>query len=229
VRVEPDSPASGEPLAAGEYIELCVVDNGEGMAPEVLARIFDPFFSTRFAGRGLGLPAALGLVRAHKGTMAVESKPGAGTTFRIHIPLASGRDLSPPRPAAEAVQKDQRVALIAEDEEAVRRVIVKYMGKLGWKTIEAADGEDAIRSHRDNAGQIDLLLCDYLMPKVNGLEAAQEIRNRNPKVPVILMSGFTNEDTVESFRAKGFEHFLKKPFGIQELRELLMAASAPAG
>ena len=225
VRIETDSPASGEPPAPGEYLELGISDNGDGMAPDVLARIFDPFFSTRFAGRGLGLPASLGLVRAHKGTMVVESKPGVGSTIRIHIPLATGKAPAPPKSAADAGQNGQRVALIAEDEEAVRRVIVKYMGKLGWKTIEAADGEEAIRRHRENAAQIDLLLCDYLMPRVNGLEAAQQIRSRDPKVPVILMSGFTNEDTVESFRAKGFEHFLRKPFDIQELRELLKAAS----
>jgi len=114
--------------------------------------------------------------------------------------------------------------LIAEDEEMVRKVMVKCMARLGWKTLEAADGEEAVRVHGDHSGQIDLLLSDYLMPKLNGLEAARRIRTRDPKLPVILMSGFTNEATVEGFRTEGFELFLKKPFQIKELIELLKVA-----
>jgi signal transduction histidine kinase/CheY-like chemotaxis protein len=217
----------GEPLEPGEYIELCVTDNGEGMTKEVLARIFEPFFSTRFTGRGLGLPAAMGLVRAHKGAMAVESTPGCGTTVRMHLPLAAVRSVAPPKPMARAIARDSRVVLIAEDEEMVRKVMVMCMEQLGWTTLEAADGEEAIRVHEDHIGKIDLLLSDYLMPKVNGLEAARRIRSRDPELPVILMSGFTNAATVESFRAEGFEHFLKKPFQIKELVELLKVVSAP--
>jgi signal transduction histidine kinase/ActR/RegA family two-component response regulator len=224
---EPPSQAQGEALDPGEYVEMCVTDNGEGMTPQVLARIFEPFYSTRFAGRGLGLPAAMGLLRGHKGTMAVESTPGSGTTVRIHIPVAIGKAVVPPKPTAVIVPEDSRVVLIAEDEEIVRKMMVKCMGRLGWKTLEAADGEEAVRVHRDYSGHIDLLLSDYLMPGVNGLEAALRIRSRNPKLPVILMSGFTNEATVESFRAEGFEHFLKKPFELRQLREMLHTASAP--
>ncbi len=218
--------AAGAPDPAG-LVELSVTDNGEGMPPEVLARVFEPFFSTRFSGRGLGLPAAMGIVLAHKGTMAVESTPGSGTTVRLHLPVASAEAPEPPKPRAEAAPKDIRVALIAEDEEAVRRVVVKFMGRLGWKTLEAADGEEALRTHRDFSGHIDLLLCDHVMPKLNGLETARQIRRRNPRLPVILMSGFTREETEEHFRAQGFEHLLKKPFRLEELREMLQAASAP--
>jgi signal transduction histidine kinase/ActR/RegA family two-component response regulator len=222
--IAPDT-APDDPLGHGKYIELCLSDNGEGMTPEVLARIFEPFYSTRFAGRGLGLPAAMGLVRAHKGMMAVESTSGSGTTIRMHLPVTSAAALEAPRPATGIVSKDSRVVLIAEDEEVVRKVMVKCLGSLGWTTLEAADGEEAVRKHTEHAGQIDLLLSDYLMPKVNGLEAALQIRNRSPKLPVILMSGFTNEATVENFRAEGFEHFLKKPFQLRELREMLHVAS----
>jgi CheY-like chemotaxis protein len=136
--------------------------------------------------------------------------------------------LAPPKPTfAAAVTNDSRVVLVVEDEEAVRKVIVKCMSRLGWKTIEAVDGEEAVRAHRDHVGKIDLLLSDYLMPKVNGLDAARQIRSRSPKLPVILMSGFTNEATVDSFRAEGFDHFLKKPFQLQDLRDMLQVASAP--
>jgi signal transduction histidine kinase/ActR/RegA family two-component response regulator len=225
---EPASQARGQPMVPGKFIELCITDNGEGMTPEVLARIFEPFYSTRFTGRGLGLPAAMGLVRAHKGSMAAESTPGAGTTIRIDIPAAPAKALAPPKPTfAAAVTNDSRVVLVVEDEEAVRKVIVKCMSRLGWKTIEAVDGEEAVRAHRDHVGKIDLLLSDYLMPKVNGLDAARQIRSRSPKLPVILMSGFTNEATVDSFRAEGFDHFLKKPFQLQDLRDMLQVASAP--
>jgi CheY-like chemotaxis protein len=102
------------------------------------------------------------------------------------------------------------------------------MERIGWKTIEAADGEEAVRTHRDYPERIDLLLFDYLMPKMNGLEAARRIRSRNPKLPVIMMSGFTDEATVESFQAEGLEHLLRKPFQFQALRDLLRTAFAPA-
>jgi signal transduction histidine kinase/CheY-like chemotaxis protein len=227
VLIEPGNQARVEPLKPGKYIELCVTDNGEGMTPEVLARIFEPFFSTRFAGRGLGLPAAMGLVRAHNGAMAVESTPGSGTTVRMHLPVAELRSVAPREPVAKAPARNSQVVLIADDEEMVRKLMVMCMEQLGWTTLEAADGEEAIRVHKDHVGHVDLLLSDYLMPKVNGLEAARQIRSSDPELPVILMSGFTNEATVESFRAAGFEHFLKKPFQIKELIEMLKAARAP--
>ena len=227
VHLGPDVQAQGAPPDPSECVELCLTDNGEGMTPEVLARIFEPFYSTRFTGRGLGLPAAMGLVRAHKGTMAVESAPGSGTTVRMHLPVTAVQAVAPPKPIAAVVAKGTRVVLIAEDEEVVRRVMVMCMAQLGWKTLEAADGEEAVRVHREHTGQIDLLLSDYLMPKLNGLEAARQIRGRDPELPVILMSGFTNETTVENFRGEGFEHFLKKPFQIKQLIELLKASCAP--
>jgi CheY-like chemotaxis protein len=217
-------PAEG--LDPGDYVELSVTDNGEGMAPEVLARVFEPFFSTRFTGRGLGLPAAMGLARAHKGTVAIESTPGSGTVVRVFVPVWKGATKQEPEPAAaKGVRKGSRVVLVADDEDSIRIVLVKYMGRRGWKTLEAADGEEAIRTHRDHAGHIDLLLCDYFMPRVNGLEVARRIRGLDPKLPVIMMSGFTKEDAGDNFRAEGFRHFLKKPFTLQELDEVLKAVS----
>lgn len=227
VRCVPPAQPAGEPLDPGEYLELSVADNGEGMAPDALARIFEPFYSTRSTGRGLGLPAAMGLVRAHGGSMAVESAPGKGTTVRLHLPVALGKAPVPPAPAAVMAPKGPLVVLVAEDEEAVRRVVVTYVERLGWKALEAADGEEAVRIQRDYSGNVDLLIFDYLMPRVNGPEAALEIRRRSPGMPVILMSGFTNDDTVENLRAKGFEYFLKKPFELRELHRLLLAASSP--
>ena len=226
VRSEIPGTAPAEGLEPGDYVELSVTDNGEGMAPEVLERVFEPFFSTRFTGRGLGLPAAMGLARAHKGTIAVESVPNSGTVVRVFIPLWKGAVAHPPEPVATpAAKRGVRVAMIAEDEDAIRGVLVKFMGRLGWKTLEAADGEEAIRTYQDHSGRIDLLLCDYLMPRMNGLDAARKLRSMDPKLPVIMMSGFTNEDAGDKFRADGFPHFLKKPFALQELKELLKVAS----
>jgi len=220
----------GETLDPGSYVELCASDNGEGMTPEVQARIFEPFFTTRFTGRGLGLPAAMGLMRAHKGAMSVESTAGSGTTIHLHLPVAQAVEPEAPKPKAVPVAKGPRVVLVAEDEEAVRRVVVMCMRRLGWTTLEASDGEEAARVHAAYPGTIDLLLSDYIMPKVNGLDLAKEARTRHPGLPVILMSGFTNEATVEEFRAEGFEHFLRKPFQLEELSEMLDSArAAPAG
>jgi CheY-like chemotaxis protein len=227
LRLVPGAVGLGQGLPAGDYVELSVSDNGEGMTPEVLARIFEPFFSTRFAGRGLGLPAVMGLVRAHQGAVAAESSPGAGCTLRIVLPVASSHVPAAPRPAPEPLPRGPSVVLIADDEEPVQKVISKFMARLGWRTLGAADGEEAMRKFGDNAGQVDLLLIDHLMPKLNGLEAARRIRRLNPKLPVIMMSGFTNGETLERFRAEGFEHFLKKPFELKELRELLQKVGEP--
>jgi signal transduction histidine kinase len=221
------APAPDAPGGTGDYVELSITDNGGGMAPEVLARVFEPFFSTKFTGRGLGLPAAMGLVRAHRGTMTVESTPGSGTTVKVELPAAAARAPEKPRQAIEIKPTGPRVALIVEDEEAVRRVIVRYLGSLGWKTLEATDGEDAVRTHRDYPGQIDLMLCDYLMPRMNGLKAAREIRRSRPGLPVIFMSGFTKEETGENFKAEGFEYFLTKPFQLIELQKLLQITVEP--
>ena len=226
VRSESPGKAPAEGLEPGDYAELSVTDNGEGMAPDVLERVFEPFFSTRFTGRGLGLPAAMGLARAHKGTIAVESMPNSGTVVRVFIPLWRGAVAQEPPPAAAvAAKRGVRVVLIAEDEDAIRGVLAKFMGRMGWKTLEAADGDEAIRTYQDHSGQIDLLLCDYFMPRMNGLDAARRIRGLDPKLPVIMMSGFTNEDAGDKFRADGFRHFLKKPFALQELKDLLKVAT----
>jgi len=220
------APGPGESLEPGDYVELSVADNGEGMTAAVLARVFEPFFSTKFTGRGLGMPAAMGIVQSHKGTMTAESTPGSGTTIRLRLPTAPGEALAPPPPVAQrAPGRGPRVVLIAEDDPVVRAMIVKFIGLHGWKTLEAADGEEAVQTHLDHQGQINLLISDFLMPKLNGLEAAWQIRSRSPELPVILMSGFTKEETEERFRGAGFEYFLKKPFPLEELGAMVLAAT----
>ncbi len=212
---------SGETLEPGAYAEISISDNGEGMQPEVLGRVFEPFFTTRFTGRGLGLPAAIGLAKAHGRTIGIESKAGSGTTVKVFVPLAVEAAVEPAKPAAAlSMPRGLRTVLVAEDEETVRRVVVKYLGRLGWKVLEAA----AVRTYKDCSGKVDLLVSDYLMPKLNGLETAQQLRRLNPGLPVILMSGFTKEEAVERFRVEGIPHFLKKPFELDELRAMLNAA-----
>ena len=170
----------------------------------------------------------MGLARAHKGTLTVESTPGSGTVVRVIIPLwKGGVAQEPAHVVAVGAKKGFRVALVVDDEDAIRNVLVRCLSRLGWKTLEAADGEEAIRTHRDHLGQIDLLLCDYLMPRVDGLEAARRIRGLEPKLPVIMMSGFAKEDASDSFRAEGFSHFLMKPFALQDVKKLLDVALSP--
>jgi two-component system cell cycle sensor histidine kinase/response regulator CckA len=214
-----------EALSSGEYLELSVADDGEGMTPEVRARIFEPFYSTKFAGRGLGLPAVMGLLRAHRGTIAVESTPGSGTTIKVYIPVAPGAVAAADEPASIALPLKPGTVLIADDEDMVRRVVVQYLKRRGWQTLVAVDGAEAVRMHAEHPGQIDLLILDHLMPNRSGLEAAGLIRSRDPHIPVVLMSGFTNQETVEKFRSQGFGHFLKKPFQLQELLAIMQQAS----
>jgi CheY-like chemotaxis protein len=195
------------------------------MPPEVLARIFDPFFTTKFAGRGLGLAAVLGIVRGHRGALAVSSTPGAGSTFRLYLPPA-GREAPLATPtgkvAAARWQREGRV-LVVDDEMQVRFVMTEMLRSFGLTPMEAGDGTEAIAALRNSPTEFDLVILDLLMPGLSGEQTLEAMRVLNPGIRVLLMSGYSEDDVLRRMGAGGPLRFLAKPFTRASLERELRA------
>jgi two-component system cell cycle sensor histidine kinase/response regulator CckA len=221
VAVEARTDASHDPIPEGRYVELAVQDTGAGMTPEIKAHIFEPFFTTKDAGKGTGLGLAMvyGTVKQSGGFISVESEVGHGTTFRLRfppaeVPLAATSDESKRGTAAAT----PRTVLVVEDETAVRNLVMASLGKRGYRVLAAASGQEALTLVKAEGGAIDLLLTDANMPGMTGIELVSALLAEKPSLPVIVMSGFT-EDLP---RLVGFEDqitLLPKPFTPKELRD----------
>ncbi len=210
--------SAGELLRPGQYVMLEVHDTGSGMSDETLSKIFDPFYTTKFAGRGLGLSAVLGIVRAHKGALKVYSKPGSGTTFKVLFPAsASTVGLQLPPVARDATGSG--TVLVVDDEETVRQAARHTLERYGYKTLTAEDGADAVDLYRRQGDGIGLVLLDLTMPVMNGEEALRRMQLINPQVRVLLTSGYNEVEAVQRFSGKGLAGFIQKPYTAAALAE----------
>ena len=205
-------------LKLGDYVYVEISDNGHGMDRETLKRIFEPFFSTKFTGRGLGLAAVLGIVRGHKGALKVYSERDRGTTFKLFLPCTSDR-LERTTPGVPPVQRigGYGCILVVDDEEAVRTVASRTLQRLGFKVEVAADGREGIERYRAHPASYRLILLDLTMPNVDGEAAFREMRKINPDVRVLLMSGFNENEAISRFNGKGLAGFVQKPFEAEQL------------
>jgi CheY-like chemotaxis protein len=211
-------------LAPGDYVFLEVNDNGCGMPPEVKGRIFEPFYTTKFAGHGLGLAAVLGIVRSHHGAIKVYSEPGRGTTFKLLFPAIPEGSQEPEKPGDEvSIWRGTGLVLVIDDEETVRAVAARILESLGFAPLTAPDGAEGVRVFREHAGTLRLVLLDLTMPHMNGEETFRELCRINPGVPVVLMSGFTEKDTIDRFAGKELAGFIQKPFDRKRLQAKLHA------
>ncbi len=213
--------------AAGNRIVIEVSDTGPGIDAETMPRIFEPFFSTKSAGRGMGLAAIRGIVENHDGEIRAESRPGEGATFTVVLPASAERRRSIRQLAAGAAPGTGMV-LLAEDEPDVRSVVRAMLESLGYSVVEAGDGREAVEQFRKHRSGIDLVLMDMVMPRLSGEGALAEIRRIAPGVPAILVSGYDQGGRIDGVVESGSGAFLRKPFRRQDLESKIAEALGSA-
>ncbi|MFN9704815.1 MAG: response regulator, partial [Planctomycetota bacterium] len=214
----------------GPHVRFAIHDTGSGIAPELLDRIFEPFFSTKSPekGTGLGLSTTLGIVRSHGGFMRVQSQPGAGSEFAVYLPAAAAA--APPAaaetPGALPPRGHGQTILLVDDESIVRDVFVRLLAAIGYDAEVAADGAAALAILRDPGKSVDLVITDLHMPGMDGMQLIQEIRRLQPDLPVVLASGFADKADPAAIDTLGFVAQLDKPFGMEALTKALASALA---
>ncbi len=201
-----------------------VSDTGYGITGMNIERIFDPFYTTKFTGRGMGLPVTIGILKTHGGCITVENEPGCGCIFRVYLPVTTER-----KPAKnEKVTTPKRnvgnggTVLLVEDEASVRNMAKKMLNRLGYKVIEAQDGVEAVRLFQEHQNEIDCVLSDLTMPRMNGWDTLTALRKERADVPVILASGYDEATVMAGDHPEQPQAFLNKPYSMGALKDVLM-------
>jgi CheY-like chemotaxis protein len=212
-----------DPLAPGEYVFLEVSDDGCGMSLETRARLFEPFFTTKFAGRGLGLSAVQGIVRGHGGGVVLQTQLGGGTTVKVLFPKGD-------RPATNVASQSSNppnewtgngLVLLVEDDARVRAVTELLLQDIGFQVVSVANGREGIAEFDRRADEVRLVVLDLTMPDLGGDEVLVKLRERRPGVPVLICSGYGQEE-MRHRSSQGDASFLQKPYSAKALRSRLM-------
>jgi PAS domain S-box-containing protein len=219
----------------GDYVLLTVADSGQGIAAEHMPHIFEPFYTTKEAGKGtgLGLATVYGIVKQNAGFVWVYSEPGLGTTFKIYLPqvhsLTSEVRIAKP---VESSSRGCETLLLVEDEASVRQASRQFLTRSGYNVLEATDGADALRTSREHAGPIHLMVTDVVMPRMGGPKLAELLADERPEMKVLFVSGYAENTVLQHGKIDVSTRFLQKPFSLKMLarkvREVLEASEARA-
>ena len=210
-------------LAPGRYVCLAVEDSGCGMTPEIMAHIFEPFFSTKFVGRGLGLPAAYGILQNHNGHITARSQPGQGSTFSVYLPAhePTPKPVSSREIAIPLVTTEPEMVLVIDDEPMIRHVTRKMLEQLGYRVLLAEDGRQAVEIVRTAQQAIHIALLDMGMPVLSGAEVYPLLRAARNDLQVIVCSGYELDSAARALLAQGAAGFLQKPYQIGDLKRAI--------
>ncbi len=219
----------------GDYVLLTVTDSGQGIATEHLPHIFEPFYTTKEAGKGtgLGLATVYGIVKQNNGFVWVYSEPGLGTTFKIYLPqVRSERSEVRTTKPVELSPRGCETVLLVEDEASVRHASGQFLSQSGYTVIEANDGADALRASRQHCGPIHLMITDVVMPRMAGPKLAELLADERPDMKVLFVSGYAENTVLQHGKVDLTTGFLQKPFSLKMLarkvREVLEASKSPA-
>jgi CheY-like chemotaxis protein len=223
-----DDLRADEGLAPGEYVSISVRDTGTGIAPDNLPRVFEPFFTTKPVGQGsgLGLSMVFGFARQSEGCIRISSRVGEGTTVTLYLPAApAGESVGEATITVATIGGNERILLV-EDDAMVRDQIARRLEVLGYGVAAAPDGHEALRLI--NGGDpFDLVITDVMMPGgLNGWQLGQRIRDIRPRIPVLFISGFSDDANEKDSSADAGFHLLRKPFGQRELDDSIRQALA---
>ena len=209
-------------LVPGDYVALSVTDDGKGMDEKTRQRIFEPFFSTKFQGRGLGMASVYGIIKNHEGWITVDSKPLRGTTVKIFLPAIRGEALAIKSVRALNMENSGTI-LVIEDEEMVLDVTCTMLQNLGYRVLAARSGEEALRIADSHDGQIDLALLDIILPDMGGKDIYPRLLASRPNLRVIVCSGYTLNGPAQEILKQGAQGFIQKPYTMAALSEKLSA------
>jgi PAS domain S-box-containing protein len=199
----------GQEIPPGRYVRIEVRDTGSGMDEQTRSKIFDPFFSTKFLGRGLGLAAVSGIMRSQKGAVTIRSTPGKGTSFRVLFPAADQ--------PAEREGSAKGTILVVDDEESVREFLAAAMSRAGYSVMTARDGREAMTIWEEHRSQISLILLDVVMPVMGAAEMLAELKSQSPETKVLLTSGYNEEEAKRLSGTYPATRFIQKPYSAQKL------------
>jgi CheY-like chemotaxis protein len=193
---------------------LAMSDTGCGMTPDVMAHIFEPFYTTKAVGQGTGLGLAMvhGIVQQSGGCIHVYSEPDRGTTFKIYLPAVAEQIPKQGEAVLQIGPKGTETILLVEDDEGVRGLALMSLSMHGYRVLTANDGKDALRVVQAHPGVIDLVLTDVVMPNVSGPELAQVLRARKPRIKFLFMSGYTDDSVVRHGLLQAEVSFIQKPY-----------------
>jgi len=219
-------------LTERHFVMLEVLDTGCGMDEQTRARIFDPFFSTKETGHGLGLAAVRGIVASHGGSLRVRSTPERGTAMAALLPVFDG-DQEPSQPienskGVEVLEQAQPCSiLVVDDQELIRDLLRNWLQAQGHEALVASNGREALEIFKERSQDLDMVFLDMTMPEMNGIEVLEQIRTSNSTLPVFLSSGYLKQTAAPDLARLGYSGFIQKPFSLEEFGSIVANLSSP--